>query len=338
MSRSPSIEPRFELPPWLRNAHVQTLGAALPLWLAGPEPSSESVMIPLLHGEQGRLHGRVDWHDGAAPRAAVVVAHGVGGTSESRYAIRAARALRRAGFHVLRIDLRGAGEGVREAPSLYHAALTRDLAAAVAWLGGSPRVDGVFVLGFSLGGHIALRWAGELGSDVEARGPLRAIAALSAPLDLELTTRAIERRRSAPYHRYIARGLQQQGHAFATLHPERAHYTLRELARVRTVRQYDTLVIAPMHGWRSAEDYYAEASAGPWLSRIEVPTLVVHAEDDPMVPATLVKGLLATAAPAVEQSWSAHGGHVGWFAGLGERAWLNTWAIDRVLEFFRRQS
>jgi len=333
-------DPPFEPPLWLRNAHLQTLGAALPLWSRGRASLRDgvSVRIPLSgEGDGAALHGRMHWQSlvekGRRRSDAVALVHGVGGTSQSRYLARAARAFGEAGFHALRLDLRGAGEGLETAPSLYHAALTRDLAAAVSWLAASPDVDRVFVVGFSLGGHLALRWAGELGSLRPPR--LAAIAALSAPLDLESTTEALERARSVPYHRYITRNLQRTARAFALRHPKLAHFTVRELDRVRSVRAYDSLVIAPMHGWRSAEDYYASASAAPWLPKIEVPCLVVHAEDDPMVPARLVRGPLAQASGAVSQSWSAYGGHVGWFAGFGERSWLSTWALLRVVEFFR---
>jgi uncharacterized protein len=328
-----SLPPSFDLPRWLANRHLQTLGASLPLW-APRRLASDAARIPLTG--DGALHGLVGWQPDTTPHAAVVLVHGVGGTANSRYVARAALALHHAGHHVLRLNLRGAGAGVHTAPSLYHAGLTADLAAAVAWLGASPRVNGVFVLGFSLGGHVALRWAGELGGKLPPL--LRGVAAVSAPFDLERTTQHIERLRSLPYHRYVVGNLVAQARRFADLHPRRVHYSPADLRRVRTVRAYDTLVVAPMHGWKSAEDYYAAASAGPYVHAIELPSLVVHAEDDPMVPAQLVRDALVSAPPAVEQRWSERGGHVGWFAGLGERAWLRTWAIERVLEFFERHA
>jgi len=334
----------FPLSRWLRNSHLQTLGAALPFWAPRHESPrvDESVQIPLPGPAGGSLHARVTWlGSDSAPgrRPAIVVVHGVGGTSESRYVIRAGRAFARAGYHAVRLDLRGSGEGVRTAPCLYHAALTEDLAVAVDWLARSPRVDGVFVLGFSLGGQLALRWAGELGAGWESRAPaLRAVATVSAPLDLERTTAAMERLRSLPYHRYLVQGLVQQGRTFAGLHPARVHYTDTELDGVRSIRAYDALVVAPMHGFRSAEDYYARASAGPLVRAIEVPTLLVHAEDDPMVPAPLVRDSLGCAPAALEQAWSEHGGHVGWIAGVGEQRWLRTWAMDRVFAFFDRHA
>jgi predicted alpha/beta-fold hydrolase len=88
-----------------------------------------------------------------------------------------------------------------------------------------------------------------------------------------------------------------------------------------------------MHGFSSAEDYYERASAGPLVERIRLPTLLVHAEDDPMVPADTVRAWLRAAPSNVEQAWTKTGGHVGWFGGLSESSWVNTWAINRARSF-----
>jgi predicted alpha/beta-fold hydrolase len=112
-------------------------------------------------------------------------------------------------------------------------------------------------------------------------------------------------------------------------------YDLRSLSDVRTIRAYDRLVIAPMHGFASAEDYYVRASAGPLLGRLALPTLLIHAEDDPLVPARTVHPWVDAAPPALLQHWTDRGGHVGWIAGLGESAWIDTWAMRRALEFLR---
>jgi predicted alpha/beta-fold hydrolase len=324
--------PRPFLPPfWLRNGHVQTLGAALPLWAwrDASEPTDEVVTIAVEPGHA--LHALRARAAREGPREAVVVVHGVGGSSESRYVLRARRALVRGGYDVLRLDLRGAGRGAPLSSSLYHAGLTSDLTAAVVALSGMDRVSGVHVLGFSLGGHLALRWAGERGADVP-RSVLR-VAAVSAPTDLDATTRWLERVRSAPYHSYVLRGLLAQARRALHLHAPRLHFTGRQLDRLRTVRDYDRAVIAPMHGFDSSEDYYARTSAGPLLRSVQVPTLVVHAVDDPLVPGHLVRPDLLCASPAVTQAWSDRGGHVGWFAGLDEVAWTRTWAVDAVLRF-----
>jgi predicted alpha/beta-fold hydrolase len=324
----------FTAPAWLASTHVQTLAATLPLW-APPrsfQPSRvEALRIPLPAG--GALHAHCWWQPDTQRHGAAIIVHGVGGSSESRYVVRAAVSLHRAGWHVVRLDLRGAGGSVVDAPELYHAGLTEDLRVAIDHLAGRPHVSGVVLLGFSLGGHVVLRLAGELGDSNP--GALRAAASISAPLDLVEVTRAIERLRSLPYHMYVLRKLVQQATAFARTHPQRAHYDASSLKRLRTIRAYDGQVIAPMHGFASAEDYYTRASAGQVIDRIRLPTLLVHAEDDPMVPAHTVRAWLGRAPPALEQVWTRSGGHVGWVAGLNESSWVNTWAMDRTREFFQ---
>jgi predicted alpha/beta-fold hydrolase len=333
----------FTAPFWLGSAHLQTLGAALPLWAppATFRPSAtETVRVAIPGG--GALHAHAFWHEGGAPRPLAILVHGVGGSSASRYVVRAAVSLYRAGRHVVRLDLRGAGASIPDAPRLYHAGLTEDPRLALAHFGKDPRVAGVALVGFSLGGHVLLRLAGELGADVDP--VLRAVVAISAPVDLTRVTMHMERARSLPYHAYVLRNLVRQGRDFARAHPERARYDAGALWRTRSVRAYDTRVIAPMHGFASAEDYYERASAGPMLARIVVPTLLVHAEDDPMVPPESVRPWLAVtpraprAPRAIEEAWSARGGHVGWFAGVDEASWVDTWAMRHTRAFLERHA
>ena len=285
----------------------------------------------------GALRAHAWWlrgRDGRVPRAAtVIVVHGVGGSSGSHYVVRAAVSLHRAGFHVVRVDLRGAGESVADAAELYHAGLTEDLRVTLARVATDPRIDGVALLGFSLGGHVVLRLLGELGA--RDPGPLRAAVTVSAPLDLLEVTREIERPRSLPYQAYVLRGLVQQARAFARVHPQRARYDVGSLGGLRTIRAYDRLVIAPMHGFASAEDYYVRVSAGPLLGRLALPTLLIHAEDDPLVPARTVHPWVDGAPAALRQSWTDWGGHVGWFARVAESSWVDTWAVQRAIEFLR---
>jgi predicted alpha/beta-fold hydrolase len=324
----------FVAPLWLRSTHLQTLGAAIPLW-APPRsfrPAEvEPLRFPLPPG--GALHACAWWQRRERPGPAAIVVHGVGGSSESRYVVRAAVSLYRAGWNVVRLDLRGAGRSIPDAPHLYHAGLTEDLRVAVDRVASRPQVDTIALVGFSLGGSVVLRHAGEVSS---SPGALRAVVAISAPLDLVQVTRAIERLRSLPYHLYVLRHLVGTARAFACAHPARARYDVAALGALRSIRAYDGNVIAPMHGFSSAEDYYERASAGPVIERIRLPALLVHAEDDPMVPADTVRAWLPRAPPALEQAWTQRGGHVGWFAGLDEASWVDTWAMDRAQAFLRR--
>jgi hypothetical protein len=330
MSHPRPTEPPFAAPLWLASAHLQSLGASLPLW-APPRSfrpaSTEALRVPL---PGGALHAEAWWQERRAPAAMVV--HGVAGSMASRYVVRAAVSLYRAGWHVVRLDLRGAGASLEDAPALYHAGLTEDPRAALEMLSGDARVDGVAAVGFSLGGHVLLRLAAELGDAAPAA--LRAVVSISAPLDLSAVSHALERLGVRVYQRYVLQNLVRAARAFAEARPERAHYALSTLRSLSTVRAYDTAVVAPMHGFANAEDYYARVSAGPLMDRIRVPTLVVHAEDDPLVPARTVRPWLPSGAGGpIEQAWTRRGGHVGWFTGLTEASWVDTWAMRRTRAF-----
>ncbi len=277
----------------LGNRHVQTLGAALPLWTRG-EPAFEPMRIPIPGG--GALHARASWHPDSRLRGAVVLVHGVGGSNRSSYVRRAASAWFGGGFHVVRINLRGAGDSMAVAPLLYHAGLIEDPRVALEAVAQHPGVKNVALVGFSLGGNVSLKlassWAGSPPPYVSA------IASISAPLDLGVeTSRALETLRTLPYREYVLRMLVSQGREFARLHPNAARYDVASLQGLRTVRAYDEVVVAPMHGFCDAHDYYVHASSGPGLADVRVPTLVVHAADDPMVPeevgAPLARGRVA---------------------------------------------
>jgi predicted alpha/beta-fold hydrolase len=260
-----------------------------------------------------------------------VVVHGIGGSSESRYVVRAAVALHRAGYHVVRLDLRGAGQSIPDAPTLYHAGLSSDLRVVVDHIAKDPRVSGVVLLGFSGGGSMALKLAGELGHD--APSSLRAVVSISAPLDYTKVSRWMDTLRRVPYRFHVLRGLSNGARQFARQHPDRAHYRPEDVKRMSSFRHYDGTIIVPMHGFGDVDEYYAAASPGPWLPRIEVPTLLLHADDDPMVPGETVRPWLARASSAVRTVLSPHGGHLGWVAGFDEASWITGWTMTQALAF-----
>jgi predicted alpha/beta-fold hydrolase len=325
------LQSDFLAPPWLSNPHLQTLSPALPFW-APPRafrPVDEEVLRFALPWQEGGALDARAWWASHSPRRAVVLIHGVAGSIDSRYLVRAAVAVHRAGMHAIRLNLRGAGDSVAHAPHLYHAGLTEDPRVAIEALAAHARVDGVVLVGFSLGGNVALKLAGEWGTTPHPAA--RAVVAVSAPLDLVQTSRSIERVRSTPYRRHILRGLVRQARAFAAHHPHRAPYQPHALRRLRTVREFDEAVIVPMHDFASADDYYRRASSGWHLSRITVPTLLLHADDDPLVPSETLHPWLSEASNAVTIERSARGGHLGWLSGLSESAWIDNWAMRRVL-------
>jgi len=324
----------FRPPRWLKSPHLQTIGAAVPLF-APPRShvvaAEETQRFPLDVERPHFLHARTWW--AAAQRApAVVVLHGIAGSKDSHCCVRAAVALHRAGYHAVRLDMRGAGESVVDAPTLYHAGLTSDLDLVVRRLANHPRVSGVFILGFSGGGSQALKLAGEWG-DAPPAGML-GIATVSAPLDYTRVGARMDSLACLPYRFHVLRGLLDRARRFAEHHPERARYRVADLAGIRRFRTFDGSIIVPMHGFTDVDTYYREASSGPYLQRIRVPTIVLHAEDDPMVCIETVRPWLGGASPSVRVELSRHGGHLGWLGGLDESSWINGWATSEALAFF----
>ncbi len=316
----------FHAPRWLRSGHLQTLGAALPLFARPKDLVEESLWFDLPAG--GALHARAWWHAGKT-RPVVLVVHGVGGTSESRSVVRGGRALFAAGFHVVRLDLRGAGAGLARAPSVYHAGLTEDPRVAILALAADPRVSRVTMLGISLGGHVTLKML----AASDAPHALAAAVTISAPVDVGRTTVEIDRLKNLPYGSYVLRGLVRQARDFAAAHPGKTRFDPRDLGKLRKVVHYHAKVIVPMHGFRDAEDYHVSQSAGPHLAKIARPTLMIHAADDPMVPLETVAPFARAASRDVELVVSKCGGHVGWLGGWREADWVNTWAFERAIRF-----
>src|SRR6185295_375455 len=185
----------------------------------------------------------------------LVVVHGLGGCTESHYARRAAAAAERAGLSCLRMNLRGCD---RSGEDFYHAGLTSDLAAALA----SPETAHfrrVLLLGYSLGGHVALRFAA-----VEEVPRLAAVAAVCAPLDLALSAAAIDAPALAVYKRYLVRHLKE---IYAPVAARRPELTPFDAVRgIGSLREWDDRVVAPRHGFASGADYYARASVRPALA------------------------------------------------------------------------
>jgi uncharacterized protein len=320
---------------WLRNPHVQTIGAAVPLF--SPPRShtvrdEEELRFEVESGADHRLHARAWWQPNHAPAPAVVILHGIAGSKDSHCCVRAAVAVHRAGYHAVRLDMRGAGDSVVDAPSLYHAGLTSDLDVVVRELTRSPRVSGVLVLGFSGGGSQALKLAGEWG----ARPPpgVLGVASISAPLDYTRVAARMDRLKCVAYRFHVLRGLLDRARAFAEHHPQRVRYTVRDLERIKRFREYDGRIIVPMHGFDDVDEYYWAASSGRWLGQIHVPTIVLHAEDDPMVPIHTVRPWTTDRSSAVRFKLSHWGGHIGWLAGIDETSWIKGWAMSETLAFF----
>src|SRR4051812_20608170 len=244
-----------------------------------------------------RLSGRLREVSGSGE--ILVLVHGLGGGTESHYLGGGVAAAEGAGISSLRVNLRGSD---RRGEDFYHAGLTADLHAALA-SAELRRYERIYVLGYSLGGHLALR----LGTE-EGDPRLAAVAAICSPLDLALSQREIDSPSRWLYRRYLLRSLSEIYVAVAAHHP--VPIPVAEALRIPTIREWDDRVVAPRHGFADAGDYYVRASVAPRLPALRVPALLLNSEQDPMVPARTVRAALTRPAPRLQVRWIAGGGHV----------------------------
>lgn len=240
----------------------------------------------------------------------LVLVHGLGGSTDSHYMLKGAEAAEAAGLSCLRLHLRGAD---RRGEDFYHAGLTVDLHAALASLE-AARFRRIYVLGYSLGGHVALRLATE-----PADPRLAAVAAVCSPIDLARSADEIDAPGLGLYRWYLLRSLADIYRQVAARRP--VPYPVEKAGDIRFIREWDDKIVAPRHGFADASDYYARASVAPLLANLRVPALLLNSECDPMVPARAVRPALEGASPLLRVAW-ARGGHVAFpralNAGLGE--------------------
>ncbi|MFB6372433.1 MAG: alpha/beta fold hydrolase [Bradymonadaceae bacterium] len=229
----------------------------------------------------------------------VVVVHGLGGCADSDYAVDAARRVDRAGHACLRLELRGAN---RSGDDLYHGGLWEDVAAAVT----APKFqdfDRILVVGFSLGGHVALRTAIELDSP-----RLAGVAAVCSPLDLGAAQREIDSPAARPYRQYLLRELRQGYQAVVEHKP--GPTPLERVEMIRTLREWDALTVVPRFDFDDVDDYYRRASVAGQLDDLRVPALLVAARNDPLVYSSAIEAGLPVHSEQFDLHWAERGGHV----------------------------
>ncbi|MGE3541596.1 MAG: YheT family hydrolase [Candidatus Tectimicrobiota bacterium] len=291
--------------PWLRNPHVQTILAAK-MSLAR-EPVSSTWLVPLPDGDTIALEMSTPpgWQD---TQQTVLLLHGLCGCHRSPYMQRLARKLLQCGIRAIRMNLRGCGSGKGLARYPYHSGRSADVLAVLEALQRVTPGALTTLVGFSLGGNIVLKLAGEL-ADSAARY-LRQVIAICPPVDLHACARLLAQPVNRIYNHYFTRLLcadvAYRQERFPDLTPVRLPSRL-------TLYEFDECYTAPQCGFRDALDYYQQCSAAPLVARITVPCAVLFASDDPMIAAD---ALDAYTLPAnVRLTRTRYGGHLG-FLGL----------------------
>ena len=317
-----AIEERpFRTLPFLGNPHAQTVLGNLSSWTRDLLPSTPHV-VPLADGDAVVLHETTPTAGPAT--CCILLVHGLGGTHRSGYLRRIANVLVGRGMRIYRIDLRGCGASVRHARRLYNAACSGDVRTALDWIAARNPGKPLLIAGFSLGGNIVLKLAGEA-TDDPVPG-LIGIVSVGAPLDLARCSAMI---RDFPfYDRYYSKRLVAQVRLLGRLQPG---VSIPAFPRRLTIREFDALYTAPVGGFDGVDDYHRQASALPFVPAIQLPAYLLAARDDPFVAWQSYAELPAR--PGQTIHLATHGGHLGFLGpdGRGGIRWAETQVIDWIV-------
>jgi predicted alpha/beta-fold hydrolase len=322
----------FRPHPLFRSGHAQTLlGYLFPRRKQLRRESIDEKR--LFEVEKGaRLLARCRWQHGE-PRSfpTILLVHGLEGSSDSVYMLGTAAKAFAAGFNVLSLNLRTCGNTEHLTNTLYHSGMSQDLRVVIEELISHDKIENIFLAGFSLGGNMSLKLAGELGT--AAPQQLRGICAVSPSIDLSVCADAIGSRSNWLYNQRFIVNLKKRMRRVAQLYPEK--YNLDLLAKVRTIRDFDEHFTAFHGGFKDVDDYYARSSSLKLIADIQIPTLVIQAQDDPFVPFDSFRHASLVRNPFIVLLSPIKGGHVGFVAANKNSDEDRFWAENRIIEFFR---
>jgi predicted alpha/beta-fold hydrolase len=266
-----------------------------------------------------RVVARCHWRRQADLKGTILIVHGLEGSSQSPYVLRMASHALDAGYQVVRLNIRNCGGTEHLGPTLYHSGLTTDLRAVAEQLSEGP----LFIVGFSMGGNMALKLAGEWGNAQPSH--VKAICAVSPPIDLAECALRMAERRNRIYETRFLKHLRQTLTRKKRLMP--VSYTLEAFESIRTLIDFDNAYTAPAFGYRDAFDYYAHASSNRFLHNIQVPALVIHAQDDPFIPFKAFDNPAFRENPNLRLLAPRFGGHVAFLSRQEPRFWAEEQAL-----------
>jgi predicted alpha/beta-fold hydrolase len=274
--------------------------------------------------------GVCHWQQNPRQHPTLVVLHGLEGSCESGYMLGTGEKAWIAGFNVVRLNQRNCGGTEKLSPTLYHSGLSCDIRGVVLELAECDGLPEIFAAGYSMGGNLVLKMAGEMGASPAAE--LRGVVAIAPALDLAACADALSKPRNFIYeHHFVTRLKRHMRHKaslFTDLYPLHAVPGFR---RVRTVREFDDVITARYCGFEDASDYYARSSASRVVSEIRVPTLIIAAQDDPFVPFGPFQNRAIVGNRWITLMAPEHGGHCAFIS--QEDGPERFWAEARIVEF-----
>jgi uncharacterized protein len=279
-----------------------------------------------------RVLAHCHWHARPAEHPTFLLLHGLEGSSLAHYICGISDKAWAAGWNVVRLNQRNCGGTEHLSRGLYHSGLTHDPLFVMRELIESDGLPAIAVAGYSLGGNLTLKLAGELGD--AAPPELKAVCAVSPTMELAVCVDALERRSNAIYQWNFVRNLKRRMRRKCSAWP--GAYDVAQLPAVRTVRAFDEAFTAPHHGFRDAADYYYRASAMRVIDRIRVPALILTAEDDPFVPTEPFRDPAVTRNPYITVEIAPAGGHCA-FVERREEGYDGYWAEREIVRFAEAQ-
>jgi hypothetical protein len=323
----------YEPHSWLKNSHLMTIaGNFYPRQALNLPTSAETVEVDPADGSRVLCHCHWQPEPLRAVRLTAVLVHGLEGSSNSGYVRGIAARAFAAGMNVVRMNMRTCGGTESLTPTLYHSGRSADVAAVVRHFAARYGLSRVALVGYSMGGNLVLKMAGEWG---EEHGKLlTAVAVVCPAIDLAAGADALHEPVNRGYEWYFLRNLMRRYRRKAALFP--GIYRTSSLGPVRSIREFDEKIVAPYCGFLSADDYYHRAASARVVDRIAVPTLILCAADDPFIrllPGTRARILANGRITFVE---TPHGGHCA-FLGQGAGDHVH-WAETAVVGFLRMAS
>lgn len=311
----PVIESSFRPPRLISNGHVQTiLGALLRRRLA----AFQRERLELPDGDFLDLDWRLSGH-----RRLAIISHGLEACSSAGYITGLAKALNAAGWDVLAWNMRGCSGELNRLARSYHSGESGDLRTVIGHAA-TKAYDSISLIGFSLGGNVTLKYLGES----PPHPKVASAACVSVPVDLRASAEALDTQRQNRF--YLRRFLVTMVAKIATKTQRFPGQIARaDLSRIQTLREFDDLFTAPLHGFKNAEDYWAQCSARQFLPRISVPTLLINAHNDSFLTPHSMPFEEAMASEQLHFEAPASGGHVGFLSSLRKPPWYER----RIVEF-----
>ncbi len=317
----------FEPHAWLPNGHLQTIaGNFFPRPAFRLLTTTETVEVDAADGSRILCHCHWQPESERSARLTAVLVHGLEGSSDSRYMRGIATRAFAAGMNVVRMNMRNCGGSDALTPTLYHSGRSADVGAVVRTFSERYRLHRVALVGYSMGGNLVLKLAGEWGSGHSAL--LAAVATVCPVIDLAASADALHEPRNRVYEWRFLRGLMLRMRRKAELFPD--IYQFDNIGPIRSIREFDQKIVARYCGFRDADDYYYRAASARVVDRIAVPTFILCAADDPFIRLTPETRARILENPHIQFVQTRHGGHC---AFLARRPADVHWAEDTVTRY-----